>query len=148
MRKYILCLIGCIFLLTSCIGETLAKKEEINNIYIEIINEEDKRIDKIEIKEKDVEKIKDIISNKKTYVDSGFVFAEGKYRIVLENVDGNINLYPYCGGMSTIRVGEKSDEYLALQEKKLKQLEDVVNKYVNIDKVGGIWEWSEYIGKE
>ena len=49
--------------------------------------------------------------------------------------------------MSTIRVGEKSDEYLALQEKKLKQLEDVVNKYVNIDKVGGIWEWSEYIGK-
>ena len=54
MRKYILFLICCIFLITSCTGETLVKKEEINNIYIEIINEEDKRIDKIEINEKDV----------------------------------------------------------------------------------------------
>ena len=83
---------------------------------------------------------------KGTRIELLFKKIMSDYRI--KNVDGNINLYPYCGGMSTIRVGEKSDEYLALQEKKLKQLEDVVNKYVNIDKVGGIWEWSEYIGKE
>ena len=42
--KYIFCLIGYIFLLTLCIGETLVKKEEINSIYIEIIKKFKKKM--------------------------------------------------------------------------------------------------------
>ena len=148
MRKYILCIICCICLLTSCTGETLVKKEEIKNIYIEIINEEDKKIDKIEIKEKDVDKIKEILSNEKTRGDSGFVFAEGKYRIILEKEASVIKMYPYCGNIETIRVGDRSEKYIELKDEEVKQLEEIVYKYIDDGKAVGIWEWSEYGEKE
>ena len=83
MRKYILCIMCCICLLTSCTGETLVKKEEIENIYIEIIKEEDNEIHKIEIKEKDVEKIIDMQHSDRYDFEFGLVSFENECKTIL-----------------------------------------------------------------
>ena len=93
MKKYILFIICCIVLCTSCAKKIIVEQEKNKNIYIEVINEKSKKIDKIEFSKSDVAKVKNILLNKKSDIDSGFEFAEGKYRIVLENDDGTINIY-------------------------------------------------------
>ena len=148
MKKYILFIICCIVLCTSCAKKIIVEQEKNKNIYIEVINEKSKKIDRIEFSKSDVAKVKNILLNKKSDIDSGFVFAEGKYRIVLENDDGTINLYPYCGDISIIRVRDKSEEYVELTDKEMEQLEDILDEYIDIDNVRGIWEWSKYSENE
>lgn len=142
MKKiWVLCGL-CVMLLCSCGNGEKIDTEGIEGIAVEVLDIEGKSIEHIDISEDDAASIKEILSAKEQNEDNGFVFAEGMYRIVLKYEEKCINLYPYCGNASTIRVGDSGASYIEMESEQQEALEAVIEEYIDI--TGGIWEWEEY----
>ena len=54
-----------------------------------------------------------------------------------------MHLYPYCGNLERIRVGEDGDNYYIFEheQKKADKLRNTLNKYCNLKEYQGIYEW-------
>ena len=117
---------------------------DVTAVYLETVDK-NKHVKRIDVKDqKDVELFKKTISGKSVR-DSGFVFAEGGYRIVLVKPDKNLELYPYCGGdLSTIRIGSKGHLFCGPKEgsEEYVSLEKLLEKYLDLKKHDGIWAWN------
>ena len=131
--------------LTSCGKRIDATK--IQDIWIETINSNEKDITKIKIRDCDGDILKNIITSKKQYDDDGFVFAEGGYRVTVKMESGIVNLYPYCGDLETIRVGDSGTKFIDLDSNDKEKIELIIDKYVSESKKDGIWDWTKVSGK-
>lgn len=94
---------------------------------------------------KDRKAIEQILSREEAARDSGFVFAEGGYRIVLETEQETFYLYPYCGDPDLIRIGAKGDEYydFADEPEKGEQLANILGEYCNLEDYQGVFDWPD-----
>lgn len=116
--------------------------ENTQQIYIETIGEKNE-IEKVVINsEEDTNCIKNILSGD-TIKKFGFVFSEGGYRLVLIQGNKKQYLYPYCGELGIMRIGNKNSSYYEIEEDRedYKKLEKVINKYIVIDKYKGSFSW-------
>lgn len=142
MKKLVAVCSLCIMLLTACSNQSEFDTEGIKNITVEVLNSDEKSISATSINEEDVASIKEILSAKEQNEEKGFVFAEGMYRVRLEYNDEIVNLYPYCGNASTMRVGDDGATYIELDSEQQGAFEEIIGKYTDIK--GGIREWEEY----
>lgn len=126
-----------------CACEMLANDgdEKIEDVYIELISLDEKSVEKIILEKRDSSKIGDIIIGEEIIPDGGFVFAPSGYRIVINTGEEVINYYPYCGDVSTIRVGDEGYEFIWLEDEDAENLNSILNKYNQGRE--GIWDWSE-----
>lgn len=115
-------------------------EEQIAEVYIEVIAEDEKSVEKLYIEDEDATVIKKILLKEESYSDNGFVFAEGGYRIVMDTEKEFVNFYPYCGNTSTIRVGDEGYEFVWLDGENAENLQIILDKY-NCGREG-IWDWS------
>lgn len=124
------------------LGSSSLDTSDVQEIYFETIDK-DKKIERIPVAEKeDVEYLKTAFSCD-TYRDSGFVFAESGFRIVLTGPDKEIRLYPYCGDLEMIRIGDKGRKYCGFAENssEYKQVECILKKYIDLERRQGIFDW-------
>ena len=115
---------------------------EAEKIYLETMDKSG-QVERISIDNAyDVTTLKQLFSQK-TVVDKGFVFAEGGYRITFKLGKKIMHLYPYCGNLERIRVGEDGDNYYIFEheQKKADKLRNTLNKYCNLKEYQGIYEW-------
>lgn len=113
---------------------------KIETVYIEVLSENEKTVEKLIMEKKDADTIRKIILDAEVVSDEGFVFAEGGCRIVIYTGEDMVNFYPYCGGVSTIRVGDSGSEFLWIEENEEEEIQKILDKYV--DGHEGIWDWS------
>ncbi|MBQ6815062.1 MAG: hypothetical protein IJP13_05950 [Lachnospiraceae bacterium] len=141
MKKLIAICTLCLLLFTSCgeaDGETFDTKD-INKITIEVINSDEKTVEEISVGSDDVTIIADLLSQAEVVEEKGFVFAEGMYRVKIEYKDKTVYLYPYCGNLSTIRVGHSGSQYIQMENVQLEVFRQAIERYIEI--TGGIWDW-------
>lgn len=141
MKKLIAICTLCLLLFTSCgeaDGETFDTKD-INKITIEVINSDEKTVEEISVGSDDVTIIADLLSQAEVVEEKGFVFAEGMYRVKIEYKDKTVYLYPYCGNLSTIRVGHGGSQYIQMENVQLEVFRQAIERYIEI--TGGIWDW-------
>lgn len=92
---------------------------EAEKIYLETMDKSG-QVERISIDNAyDVTTLKQLFSQK-TVVDKGFVFAEGGYRITFKLGKKIMHLYPYCGNLERIRVGEDGDNYYIFEHEQKK----------------------------
>lgn len=132
----------CAMLLCSCTSRVEFDTEGIKAMSVDVLSADENTIISIEFSEEDVTLIREMLSEQKQENDSGFVFAEGMYRINVQYDNNEVNLYPYCGNASTIRIGDRGATYIELDEEEQENLENILEKYIDI--TGGIWDWEEY----
>lgn len=116
----------------------------VQKISIDVLNEEGTDFSRKELSQEDSKTIRKIISPQIAIPDSGFVFAEGKYRIVLETLGAEIHMYPYCGDTYVFRVGDKGSwliELDLLAEEQADTIAGIVNKYGI--RTSGMYDWSK-----
>jgi len=126
-----------------CACEMLANggDEKIEDVYIELLSSDEKSVEKIIVEKRDSSKIGDIIMEEEIIPDGGFVFAPSGYRIVINTGEEEINYYPYCGDVSTIRVGEEGYDFIWLEDEEAEKLKTILDKYNSGRE--GIWDWSK-----
>lgn len=135
----LLLVIGMFYFLFNSKAEIIPEAEKI---YLETMNKSG-HAERVSIDNPDdVETLKKIFS-KKTTADRGFIFAEGGYRITFETEKEILHLYPYCGNLDTIRVGEEGDNYYNFEgePEKVEKLMKVLGKYCNLKAYRGIYTW-------
>jgi len=115
------------------------KTEAVKAIQLEFLDKNG--VMKQRLEQKDQAFVTNLLVNGQQVSDEGFVFAEGGYRIVLNTESGNLNLYPYGGSCSIIRVGEEGSSYLWLDDDEKQDLEKVLNAYGNLDDDSGLHDW-------
>ena len=140
MKKKIILCVGILILGILLFGKGLL----VQKISIDVLNDKGTEFSRIELSQEDSKTIRKIISPQIAIPDSGFVFAEGKYRIVLETFGIEIHMYPYCGSTDTFRVGDKGNwliELDLLTEGQADTIAGIVNKY-GIS-TSGMYDWSK-----
>lgn len=113
--------------------------EDIKEIQVEFL--EQNSVMQLKLEQKDTYYVANMLLKKQQMSDRGFVFAEGGYRVVLRTEFGHLNLYPYGGDCSIIRVGDKGTSYLWLDDDTKQKLEEILSAYMNIGEYSGLWEW-------
>ncbi len=114
---------------------------KIVEVHLEYIDE-DGSIERVQVTDPaDVDYIK-VFFNTDTTTDSP-PFEEGGYRIILAQPDKEWHLYPYCGDLSVVRIGDSSGKYVMTSD--IAELETVLNKYIDIDSHKGIHDWKTAI---
>lgn len=126
-----------ILLLTACSKEV----GDIKTASIEILEDNELTFKEQALKESDVVILNSILKDKKPYKENDKAFAMGRYRISVETDDGKINLYPYCGNLETIKIGDDGNIYLHLENDEQEEMEQVIYKYLKDVEAEGIWEW-------
>jgi len=114
--------------------------EQIKDLYIEVLAEDEKSVEKVLLEDGDAIKIKEMLLEEEIYSDRGFVFAEGGYRIVMDTGKELINFYPYCGSTLMIRVGDSGEKFISKDDEKEEELQKILDKYNK--GIEGIWDWS------
>lgn len=115
---------------------------EAEKIYLETMNKSG-QAERVSIDNRhDIAVLKKIFSEK-AEEDKGFVFAEGGYRITFESEKRILHLYPYCGNLDKIRVGEEGDRYYSFEgePEKVDKLTDILSQYRNLKEYQGVYEW-------
>ena len=123
---------------------------DIETCSVEVLTDDEKSVKTFEMNE-DVQKMQELFQGEELFSDNGVVFAEGKYRIVLETSGGTIYLYPYCGDPSGLYLvemkGNEGNVYLMFDEtEKASELEELLNRYFPVRENGGISDWSKLGG--
>lgn len=119
---------------------------QIEDVYIEVLSEDEKSVEKVAVDKNDIAIIKDIVIGEEIIPDNGFPFAPGGYRIVICTDKEVLHFYPYCGVGSTIRVGDEGFDFIWLEDNEAEKLNQIMDKYKNGKE--GIWDWSSVKDKE
>lgn len=122
--------IMCMLILTACQSNTI-DIESVENIALQCMQDDGIALH-VDVDGDNHERIKEILAEGTQVVDEGFVFAEGGYRILVEINDEYINLYPYCGQLSRLRIGEEGSNYIKLNEDAVEELNDIIEQYITI----------------
>jgi hypothetical protein len=140
--RTIIGLMTAMAILVGCFGGSELDIEKGEGIYLETLDKEG-TIEKIQIKDKDVKAINEVLPDRVVH-GSGFVFAEGGYRIVLVKQDEEVRLYPYCGAdLSMMRVGDEGSDFFGLDDdsEDYETLKSILSKYLDLEQYSGIYEW-------
>lgn len=117
---------------------------KVQEVYLEVIAD-DGGIERIQVTDaEDVDFIK-VCFNGDTNTDGSLEFAEGGYRIIMAQPDKEWHLYPYCGELTQVRIGDSGSKFLTVSEDDSSQLEQVFNKYIDTSDYDGTYDWKEVI---
>ena len=126
------------------IKESGMDSSKVQEGYLEMIAE-DGGIERVQVTDaEDVDFIK-VCFNGDTTSDGSLEFAEGGYRIIMAQPDKEWHLYPDCGDLDKVRVGDSGNKFLTPAEDEQSELEQVINKYIDTDDYKTECNWKEVI---
>ena len=115
---------------------------KIVEVHLEVINE-DGSIERVQVTEDyDVDAIKAAF-NAETSSEGASLFTEGGYRIIMAQPDKEWHLYPAGGDLQLVRVGDSGDKFIMIDD--FRELEYIIDKYIEIDDHIGTYDWKEVI---
>lgn len=141
-KKYKLIILICIVVGIIVFGlySSMTSKLHIKNVQeisLEFLEDDGQKLDSIRLKKDDAEALEKLISKGDLYLDSGFVFAPGGFRIKIKTRDDSIYLYPYCGNVSTVRVNHHGSKLIDFNDKEAEEIEKIVEEYINTEQYSG-----------
>lgn len=142
-KKIIICLIVIVAVAAAIVAVNFNSHTneiaEADQVYLDI-EKKAQGYERTALNEEDAERIKSIFTGQDATKEPGFVFEKGKYRIVFKNKEKETFLYPYCGELTTIKLGERGVNYYFFREnsRDYDQLRSILNHYMEPDAMRGI----------
>ena len=111
---------------------------KIVEVHLEYITE-DGNIERVQVTDPDDVDFIKVFFNAETTSDGASSFTEGGYRLILAQPDKEWHMYPNCGDLRMVRIGDDSDKFIVTED--AHELESVISKYIDTSDYKDSYDW-------